>query len=115
MDEACFGKGMRARAVLERVAHMSGWRLRQRSDSIGYGIAYSRYKNTGAYCAVVAEIEAGTEIRARRLWIAVDVGSAAPPNTVIDSVNVPARALYGRTLINLNCGFRSLAPGTPKF
>lgn len=34
---------------------------------------------------------------------------------VIDSVNVPARALYGRTLINLNCGFRSLAPGTPKF
>jgi hypothetical protein len=34
---------------------------------------------------------------------------------VIDSVNVPQRTLYGRTLINLNCGFRSLATGTPTF
>jgi hypothetical protein len=34
---------------------------------------------------------------------------------VIDSVSVPQRKLYGRTLINLNCGFRSLAPGTPSF
>ncbi len=72
----------RARAVLEKVAQMSDWRARQRSESIGYGIAYSRYKNTGAYCAVVAEIEAGTEIRARRLWIAVDVGRAINPDGV---------------------------------
>ena len=33
----------------------------------------------------------------------------------IDSLNVPTRTLYGHTLINLNCGFRSLAPGTPTF
>jgi CO/xanthine dehydrogenase Mo-binding subunit len=72
----------RARAVLEKVAQMSGWHERQRSESVGYGIAYSRYKNTGAYCAVVAEIEAGTEIRARRLWIAVDVGRAINPDGI---------------------------------
>jgi len=34
---------------------------------------------------------------------------------VIDSVDKPARILYGRTLINLNCGFRQLTPGTPTF
>ena len=72
----------RARAVLEKVAQMSGWRARRRSESVGYGIAYSRYKNTGAYCAVVAEIEAGTEIRARHIWIAVDVGRAINPDGI---------------------------------
>ena len=74
----------RARAVLEKVAQMSGWHERQRSESVGYGIAYSRYKNTGAYCAVVAEIEAGTEIRARRIWIAVDVGRAINPDGIVN-------------------------------
>ncbi|MBM4193922.1 MAG: hypothetical protein FJ202_06015 [Gemmatimonadetes bacterium] len=34
---------------------------------------------------------------------------------VIDSVVLSSRQLYGRTLINLNCGLRSLSPGTPKF
>ena len=32
-----------------------------------------------------------------------------------DSVNVQTRALYGRTMINLNCGSRQLTPGVPKF
>ncbi|HLA90748.1 MAG TPA: hypothetical protein VJL28_10000 [Gemmatimonadaceae bacterium] len=34
---------------------------------------------------------------------------------VVDSVDVPARTMYGRALINQNCGFRSLAPGLPAF
>lgn len=33
----------------------------------------------------------------------------------IDSVNKTTRTLYGHTLINLNCGFRSLVVGTPSF
>lgn len=33
----------------------------------------------------------------------------------IDSVSVPRRMLYGRALINLNCGKRQLTPGLPKF
>lgn len=33
----------------------------------------------------------------------------------IDSVNPTTRALYGRTLINLNCGFRQLTTGIPTF
>lgn len=34
---------------------------------------------------------------------------------VFDSVNAVDRTLFGRTLINLNCGSRQLTPGVPKF
>ena len=50
--------------------------------------------------------------------VGVCAGSFTPyifAKLVIDSVRVSTRTLYGRTLINLNCGFRSLAPGTPTF
>lgn len=33
---------------------------------------------------------------------------------VIDSIRPSTRELYGRTLIDLNCGFHSLEPGIPK-
>jgi len=32
---------------------------------------------------------------------------------VIDSINVVSRSMYGRTTIDLNCGFRSLMAGLP--
>lgn len=50
--------------------------------------------------------------------VGVCAGSFTPyvfAKLVIDSVQLATRTLYGRTLINLNCGFRSLAPGTPTF
>lgn len=34
---------------------------------------------------------------------------------VIDSIDLPSRSMYGRTTINLNCGFRSLKAGLPEF
>lgn len=34
---------------------------------------------------------------------------------VIDSIEMGTRTMYGRALINQNCGFRSLAPGLPAF
>jgi hypothetical protein len=34
---------------------------------------------------------------------------------VVDSVDLPNRAIYGHTTINTNCGFRSLALGLPTF
>jgi CO/xanthine dehydrogenase Mo-binding subunit len=76
----------RARAVLEAAAARSGWRARAKSESTGYGLAWARYKNTGAYCAVVAEIEAGREIRVRRLWVAVDAGRAVNPDGIANQI-----------------------------
>ena len=34
---------------------------------------------------------------------------------VVDSLDRPTRTLFGRVLIDLNCGFRSLVPGLPGF
>ena len=72
----------RGREVLELAAQMCGWRGRARREGFGLGLGYARYKHTGAYCAVAAEIEALEEVRCRRLWIAADVGEAINPDGV---------------------------------
>ena len=68
----------RGRAVLEAVGRMANWSNRQAVkagvEGRGMGLAFAKYKNTGAYCAVVAQIDAGHEIRVSKLWIAVDLG-----------------------------------------
>jgi CO/xanthine dehydrogenase Mo-binding subunit len=76
----------RARAVVEAAARRSGWSARIRREGIGHGLGYARYKTTGAYCAAFAEIEAGREIRAARLWIAVDVGEPINPDGVANQI-----------------------------
>src|SRR5262249_6304519 len=69
-------KDPRARAVIEAAADKTGWRNR----SPGTGFAFARYSNHGAYCAVVAEVEAETEIRVRKLTLAVDAGLIINPD-----------------------------------
>lgn len=75
----------RGRAVLERAASEAGWGS-PLPDGVGRGIGFARYKNTGAYCAVVAEIEAAAEIRVRRLTVACDVGLAVDPDGVANQM-----------------------------
>jgi CO/xanthine dehydrogenase Mo-binding subunit len=70
----------RARAVLEEVARMCGWPRPAAGEGIGTGIAMARYKGTGAWCAVAAEVEAADVVRCRRLWIAADIGEAINPD-----------------------------------
>ncbi len=67
----------RARDVLTTAAGMVD---RTRSDGTGYGIGLARYKDHGAYCAVVAEVEAVHEIRVRRLAVAADLGLVVNPD-----------------------------------
>lgn len=77
----------RARGVLETVAAMAAWRERAAGgEGRGLGLAVSRYKNTGAYCAVVAQVEAGHEVRVEKLWIAVDVGLVVNPDGVRNQI-----------------------------
>ena len=75
----------RGRAVLERAAQMGGWGSDVAPGS-GRGLGFARYKNTGAWCAAVAEVEADETARVRRLWIAVDVGEAVNPDGVINQI-----------------------------
>ncbi|PUE26326.1 hypothetical protein B9Z39_11350 [Limnohabitans sp. JirII-29] len=74
----------RGRAVLDHVAKQAQWPhrdARQQAHAArgadtawGQGLAYARYKNTGAYCALVAEVEVAEQVRVKRLYIVADVG-----------------------------------------
>jgi len=75
----------RARDVICAAARRAKWKP-QRQGGIGHGVAFARYKNMGAYCAAIAEIEGTDDIRVRRLTLAVDVGEAINPDGVINQI-----------------------------
>jgi nicotinate dehydrogenase subunit B len=75
----------RAQDVIRAAAKRANWKPAPR-DGVGYGLGFARYKNTGAYCAVIAEIEGAEDISVKRLTIAVDVGEAINPDGVINQI-----------------------------
>jgi CO/xanthine dehydrogenase Mo-binding subunit len=75
----------RAQEVIRAVAKRANWKPARR-DGTGYGLGFARYKNTGAYCAVIAQVEGAEQIAVRRLTIAVDVGEAVNPDGVINQI-----------------------------
>jgi CO/xanthine dehydrogenase Mo-binding subunit len=80
-------KDPRARAVIETAARKSGWYPRMKGDGRrGRGIAFARYKNTGSYLAVVAEVDVETDVRVTRMWAAVDVGLVVNPDGVVNQI-----------------------------
>ncbi len=71
----------RARAVLQRVLAMCDWRgPGAAGDAFTRGMALARYKERGAYCAIVAEVALEEVVRARRFWCAVDAGLVVNPD-----------------------------------
>lgn len=76
---------LRASDVIRSVARRAGWKPARR-EGIGHGLGFARYKGTGAYCAVIAEIEGAEEIAVKRLTIAVDVGEAINPDGVVNQI-----------------------------
>ena len=75
----------RAKDVIRAAARRANWKPEKRAGT-GYGIGFARYKNTGAYCAVIAEVEGAEDIRVKRLTLAVDVGEAINPDGVINQI-----------------------------
>lgn len=65
----------RAVAVIQAAAQKAGWD-RPLADSQGRGIAFARYKNNAAYCAVVVELRVDRESGAIQLERAVIAGEA---------------------------------------
>jgi nicotinate dehydrogenase subunit B len=80
----------RARAVMQEAARRFGWANRKKGDgSRGCGMAFARYKNIGAYCALVMEIEVDREtgaITVHRVNAAVDAGQPASPDGIRNQV-----------------------------
>jgi CO/xanthine dehydrogenase Mo-binding subunit len=79
-------KDPRGRAVIEEAVRRSHWNAWQRKEGKGHGIAFAKYKNLGAYCAVVAEVEVTHEVRVARLVAAVDVGLPVNPDGVANQI-----------------------------
>jgi CO/xanthine dehydrogenase Mo-binding subunit len=79
-------KDPRGRAVIEEAVRKSHWNAWQRKEGIGHGIGFAKYKNLGAYCAVVAEVEVAHEVRVTRLVAAVDVGLPVNPDGVVNQI-----------------------------
>lgn len=75
----------RAKDVIRAAARRAAWKPERRSG-VGHGVGFARYKNTGAYCAAIAEIESADDIRVKRLTLAVDVGEAINPDGVINQI-----------------------------
>lgn len=79
----------RALAVLQKVADISGWTRAQpphRPEGWGRGLAYARYKNTGAYCAVVVELVVAEKVKLHKLWITVDLGQVVDADGAINQI-----------------------------
>jgi nicotinate dehydrogenase subunit B len=80
----------RARAVMIEATTRFGWANRPKGDGRrGCGMAFARYKNIGAYCALAMEIEVEREtgaITVHRVNAAVDAGQAASPDGVRNQV-----------------------------
>ena len=73
----------RAKAVLTEVARLAGWDKPSALDAgegFGRGIGYARYKNTGAYCAVVVELVVGRAVQLKKIHIAADLGLVIHPD-----------------------------------
>jgi nicotinate dehydrogenase subunit B len=96
----------RSRAVLQAAADRAGWPERPAgvdrgtgTADRGTGIAFARYKNSCAYCAVVAEVEAGASLQVRRLVLAVDAGCVVNPDGLINQIEGGAVQATSWTLL----------------
>jgi nicotinate dehydrogenase subunit B len=81
----------RAAAVLQAAAAAADWRdakapARREGAVRGRGLALARYKNSGAYFAVVVEIEVGEQIFLDSAWAAVDAGEVVNPDGVVNQI-----------------------------
>ena len=78
----------RALALLDAVVKRSSWwhRRAEEPEGIGHGLAWARYKNTGAWCAVIARVRVDEEVRVLNLDLAVDVGMVVDLDGVINQI-----------------------------
>lgn len=77
-------KDPRSLAVLNTAVARSTWWHLPRAEGVGHGLAWARYKNTSAWCAVLARVQAGEVLRVLQLDVAVDVGRVVDLDGVIN-------------------------------
>ncbi len=73
-------------AVIEAAAQAANWGTARSAADAGRGFGYARYKNSSAYCAVVADVEVTSRVAVTRLTLAVDVGLTVNPDGVRNQI-----------------------------
>jgi isoquinoline 1-oxidoreductase subunit beta len=64
----------RMRAVVARVAEVSGWASRAKSDGVGMGVAF-QFSHRGYFAEVArVRVTGGTKVRVEKVWAVGDVG-----------------------------------------
>ncbi|AMJ62980.1 xanthine dehydrogenase family protein molybdopterin-binding subunit [Bosea sp. PAMC 26642] len=84
-----FLKDERARAVLVKAAEAFGWERWQKRPDHGRGIAFARYKNIAAYCAVALEVavdRATGVVRVLRATAANEAGEIVNPDGIANQI-----------------------------
>jgi CO/xanthine dehydrogenase Mo-binding subunit len=76
----------RARAVIERAVADAAWWGGSKAEGEGHGLAYARYKHTGAWCAVALRLMLDETIRVTDACAAVDVGMVVNPDGVRNQI-----------------------------
>lgn len=78
----------RALAVLDAVTERSAWwgQRANAPEGTGHGLAWARYKNTGAWCAVIARVQVTDAVRVLDLDLAVDVGTVVDLDGVVNQI-----------------------------
>lgn len=80
----------RAKRVMQTGAEAFKWRDRVKKGPFhGFGMAFARYKNLGAYCSVFLEITVDQntgKISVKRVQAAVDCGEVVSPNGIKNQV-----------------------------
>lgn len=70
-------------AVLETLASKTGWDPQAKTPGKGYGVAFSKYKNSASYFAVLAEVEinkAEKSFKLTKLTGVIDAGQCINPD-----------------------------------
>jgi nicotinate dehydrogenase subunit B len=69
----------RAAHVVRRAAELGRWGT-PLPDDTGRGLGFARYKDKGAWCAVVAEVAVDHAVHVRRLTVVADIGLVVNPD-----------------------------------
>jgi len=78
----------RALAVLDTAVQRSTWWAGRAAapEGTGHGLAWARYKNSGAWCAVLARVRVEQQVQVLNLDIVVDVGMVVDLDGVINQI-----------------------------
>jgi nicotinate dehydrogenase subunit B len=75
----------RAITVVKKIQELTKHEKRDKNEGIGY--AFSRYKNTAAYCAIAAKVSVDSsskEVKVRKMWAAIDAGEVINLDGIIN-------------------------------